>query len=174
MDYQLTGYGRLIGMDAQQENITKLTRMGAPTPQEIKDDVFRIWVEYGRSWALVSKQTGVEVRTLHNWAKADKWDERRAQEAEAFLPGTRTETAIAAQLARHNATVRLQQIAFDAKEHGKKPDLQEVQALKLIAQLGEKVQDVPRASKPKQRRDYRTLDADQLSAAEREMRGDET
>lgn len=174
MDYPLTGYGRLIGMDADAAKIVSLVRQGVETPKEVRDDIFRLWVEYGRGWKRVADQTGIAIRTLHDWAEKDQWEQRRLDNAEAFMPGAKAETAIAAQLARHNATVRLQQIAFDAKEHGKKPDLQEVQALKLIAQLGEKVQDVPRASKPKQRRDYRTLDADQLSAAEREMRGDET
>jgi hypothetical protein len=46
------------------------------------------------------------------------------------------ETAFALKLAAHNASLRLQQIAWEANELGTKPDTKEVQALTLIVDRG--------------------------------------
>lgn len=123
-------------MTAKPATIVPLTRQGADTPDDVKEDAFRLWIELGRSWRLVSRQTGIPERTLYTWGREGQWQERRQQEAQAFLPGAFAESAIALRLAAHNAAVRLQQIAYEAKELGIKPDRNEVQALSLIVDRG--------------------------------------
>ncbi len=123
-------------MDTKPTNVIALTQQGRPTPEETKDEAFRLWIAYGRSWKRVNEQTGIAVSTLHSWADNDNWEQRRHDQAAAFLPGMATETAIALRMGSHYASVRLQQIMYEAAEHGVKPDTKEVQALSLAIDRG--------------------------------------
>jgi uncharacterized protein YjcR len=123
-------------MSERPANLVALTRQGAPTPQETKDEAFRLWIALARSWTRVSEQTGIPVRTLHSWGESEQWEQRRIDAAASFLPGMGTETAIALRMSSHYASIRLQQIMYDAAENGTKPDTKEVQALSLAIDRG--------------------------------------
>lgn len=118
------------------DNLVQLTQQGRPTDPAVKEDAFRLWVQYGRSVRLVSRQMNIEERTLFRWRNEERWEERRKDEAAAFLPGMFTESAIAARMAAHSASVRLQQIMYEAEAFGTKPDIKEVQALTLAMDRG--------------------------------------
>lgn len=118
------------------EVLGDLVRHGSATPVAVKDEAFRLWVELGRSFRLVADRTKVEDRTLRNWAVADQWEQKRADLANVMAPGMFLETSFSLKLAAHNAGKRLQQIAYDAAEHGTKPDRGEVDALTRIVDRG--------------------------------------
>lgn len=123
-------------MSDRPANVVALTQQGRPTDQETKDECFRLWVELGRSWKAVSDRTGIAVRTLHYWGEAGDWERRRSDLAAAFLPGKKTETAIALRLSAHNAAIRLQQLSNDALELGTPIDYRQVDALTKIIAAG--------------------------------------
>ena len=123
-------------MDANTPRLVDLVRIGADTPEEVKEDAFRIWIELGRSWKRTSERTGIAVSTLHHWANVGDWQERRQREASAFLPGMMVETVLALRMAAHRAALRLQQLAYQAEEEGTPLNVKEVQALSLIIDRG--------------------------------------
>src|SRR4030095_8847225 len=110
---QSSEWCRLLGMSVNPAKVVALTQQGRPTDQQTKDEAFRLWIEQGRSWTAVSRHTGIAVRTLHYWGEADNWEQRRATESAAFMPGKKVETAVALRLAAHNSAVKLQQISHD-------------------------------------------------------------
>lgn len=118
------------------DNVVSLTSRGKPTEPEVKEEAFRLWVSYGRSPKRVSEKLGIDERTIHRWRVADGWEERRQNEAAAFLPGATVEGAIALRLAAHNAAILLQQMTFEAMEHGTPIDDRQAKALTAIAQAG--------------------------------------
>ena len=114
----------------------KLIGPGRPTDPALKDEAFALWVNMGRSTRIVAERLGCDPRTIQRWIAEDNWQDRRRQQAAAFLPGMQPETAVALRIAAHNCGIRLQQIAYDAAEHGIKPDLKEVTALTAIVDRG--------------------------------------
>jgi len=126
----------MVTRTANDAKIVALTQQGRATDQETKDDAFRLWIENGRSWKRVNDLTGIPLRTLHDWGTADNWQQRRLEQAQSFLPGANAETGFALKLAAYNASIRLQQLAFDANENGTDLDLKQIQALTLIVDRG--------------------------------------
>lgn len=116
--------------------IVALTRKGAPTDQETKDEAFRLWIELGRSWVAVSRRCGIPESTLRNWGVTESWEQRRSDQARAFMPGKKVETAVALRLAAYSASIRLQQLSNDSLELGTKLDPKEVDALTKIVAAG--------------------------------------
>src|SRR4030095_4892437 len=110
-------------MDVKPVKLKGMVRHGATTSPEVKAEAFRLWIECGRSWRQVSRLTDISESTLHHWANSDNWQARRLEAASSFLPGASAETAFALKLAAHNASLRLQQIAFEANEYGTEPNL---------------------------------------------------
>jgi hypothetical protein len=108
-----------------------IDRAGFRWGDEARADCFRAWVEYGRSFRIVSERSGVPELTLKAWARDEDWETRRRDQAAAFLPGMLVESAAALRMAGHSAAVRLQQIAADAV-NGIKPTYTEVRSLELI------------------------------------------
>ena len=48
---------------------------------------YDLWAwTYGRSFARTADETGVSLRTLHSWAKADRWRERHEEERSELSP----------------------------------------------------------------------------------------
>lgn len=123
-------------MDAKLAKMNELVTVGRETDDEVKNEAFRLWIEYGRGWKRVSEATGIAIRTLHHWGTVDKWEQRRIEQAQAFMPGVGAETSFSLRLAAHNASRMLQQLSFDAVEHGVPLDLKQVQALTLIVDRG--------------------------------------
>lgn len=122
-------------MGTQLAELGSLVRHGAPTDQAVKDEAFRLWIEYGRSWKRTSEATGIGESTLHLWAERENWQEKRAAFASVAAQGYLTETAFSRQAAAHYATIRLQQLAYDEAVNGIKADLNTVKAMTLIASL---------------------------------------
>lgn len=114
----------------------RLVQKGARPDPELKEQAFRLWIENGRSYRRVSEQLGCDERTIYRWADADNWQQRRLEQAQSFLPGANAETGFALKLAAYNASIRLQQLAFDANENGTDLDLKQIQALTLIVDRG--------------------------------------
>lgn len=152
-------------MDAKRVELVPLTRQGAPTPQATKDEVFRLWLELGRSWVKVAERTGIAVRTLHDWAETGKWEQRRLESAASLMPGLFVETVFSLRLAAHNAGVRLQQIAFDAL-NGIQPNEKEVKSLLGIVDRGG---HSPVGSRPTPNAEFRS----QSNEAVRELTDDD-
>ena len=125
-----------MGEPPNMLKLVDLVVVGKPTDQDVKDEAFRLWVELGRSFAAVSRRTGINDATLGNWARTENWEQRRADSAAAFLPGKKVETAINLRLAAHSASVRLVEIGLDAVERGIKPDPKEVDSCVKMAAAG--------------------------------------
>lgn len=116
--------------------MTKLTTQGKQTDPDVIDECFRLWTSYGRSVRRVSEAMGIPESTLHLWRVQHQWEDRRASQAAAFLPGARAETAVALHLAGYSAAIRLQQIMYDAEANGIDPDPKVVQALTMAIDRG--------------------------------------
>ena len=106
---------------------------GHRTPDLVRDDAYRRWVAYGRSWVAVARELGCDEKTLRRWGKEDDWEARRQADLGKALPGIRAESAVSATIMGLDALVRLQQIAHAAAHDGIKPDYREVDALVKIA-----------------------------------------
>ena len=117
-----------------------LLKRGSRTPDIVRDEAFRLWLAYGRSWVAVSRVLGCDESTLRKWGKAENWEQRRVTELAAALPGMRRESDVSLLIARHDASIRLQQIAHDAAHNGIAPNHKEVVSLSLIVDRGTLVQ----------------------------------
>ena len=106
------------------------------TPQPIRDEAFRLWISYGRSWLAVARTLNCNEKTLREWGKQDNWEHRRQSDLVAALPGIRQESDVALLLAHHDACIRIQQIAHEAAHNGTKLDYRDVQSLTAIIDRG--------------------------------------
>lgn len=102
--------------------------------EETRARCFRDWIRYGRGWAAVSAASGVPVDTLEYWAKVDRWEERRRDEADAFMPGLGAETAANLRLAGHAASALILQRVQASVDGGPSLDPREMRALGLVIQ----------------------------------------
>jgi hypothetical protein len=157
--------------------LSALVRHGARTDPKVKLACFRLWVENGRSYRRSSELSGIPEPTLRNWGVTEDWEQRRRDQAHAFLPGVTTESAIGLKLAAHNAIIRLQQIAFDAAEYATEPRLREVQALLGIVDragfspIGARNPVEIATTQPRKRTNFASLSPDELLARERDIDG---
>jgi len=165
-------------MGDSSDNVISLTVRGVHTDPAVKEEAFRLWIEYGRSVRRVSERMGLEERTIYRWKAADKWEERRQQEAAAFIPGASVEGAIALRLAAYNAARRLQQLTYDNLENGTPLDDREVKSLVAIASIGGYAPNANRnptdatlsGHQGESIPDFRVMSTDQLRDYEQQMR----
>jgi hypothetical protein len=116
---------------------------GQRTPDIVRDEAFRLWLSYGRSWVAAARVLDCDEKTLRRWGKEGGWEQRRQLELQAALPGMRLESDVAGILAEHDARIRLQQIAHDAAHHGVKADHREVDALVKIVSIAPTTHALP-------------------------------
>jgi hypothetical protein len=117
---------------AGNSSIRVVAGRGHKTPDIVRDEAFRLWLNYGRSWTAVARLIDCDESTLRRWGKADNWEARRLTELANALPGMRQEADVSREIASYEASIRLQQIAHDAAHNGIPPSVKEVDALTRI------------------------------------------